>query len=144
MESVLSNLPAWALLVVAVVWLAFQTITRVMERSEAKDRAKAVVGDRVGTSHPSASGERPDVRLAIERDREQRESARLATETHELVRRIAEAQLHQQQVLTRVVEMLEREAALHEQLVQQTRALSEAVRVMMAEPGRPARLHRIE
>ena len=41
MESLLENLPTWGLLILGVVWLAFQFVQKFIEKQEAKRESEA-------------------------------------------------------------------------------------------------------
>lgn len=143
MEGMLSDLPTWGLLVLGVVWLAFQFVQKFLEnqgkKREEKARAeyrsrKSIDGRSMppgasvakAPTRPSEDTGRHDLRAIIddEREREQRAEILMTTRQHSaLLERLVAAETGQTELLRKLVEMQGRQDRLLEELAKNQRAI---------------------
>jgi hypothetical protein len=155
MEALLADLPAWGLLVLGVVWLAFQFVQRFLERVE-KQRVEKVrreyrAGKTAdGSSVPPTVARSPettgkhDLRELWEEEREREHRLEILGNTRqhsEMMAKLVAAESRQTQLLDRLVEMQARQDRMIGQLAETQRSL---VRHVLGERVPGATLHEIK
>lgn len=140
MESLLENLPTWGLLILGVVWLAFQFVQKFIEKQEAKRESEARKEFRARKGHsepPFASVGQNGSRLSDEtgkhnlrriydeeREREQRSEILTNSRQHSaLLRELVTAETVERDLLQKLVEVQDRQGRVLEGVAETQRAI---------------------
>lgn len=139
--GLLSNLPTWGLLILGVVWLAFQFVGKVLEKhtekreamarreyreKRSKERQTAHSFDGLSKPRPTEDTGRHDLRTILdeEREREQRLEILGNTRAHtECMQKLVAAETGQAALLQRVVSMQEQQGKTLESVAETQRAI---------------------
>lgn len=118
--DVLDRLPAWGILIAVVVWLALQAIERVakwrVDRRSHPPPPAAPVHTRARLDDEDTG--QHDVRLVLDADRRAQEVLTTSRENHAILRRLAEAETQQSALLTRIVDLVQRQGDQQAAIVQ--------------------------
>ncbi|HHH29095.1 MAG TPA: hypothetical protein ENK57_12230 [Polyangiaceae bacterium] len=154
------NLPAWGILILGVVYLAFQFVQKFLEKQEQKREAEARQEYREkrekerlsGHSKPSIPSVQPiqlrpsddtgrhDLRSVLEdeREREQRLEILGNTRNHtEMMGHLVAAEARQTALLTKIVEMQEAQQRQQQQMAETQRAIVRYLRIVVGDGGGP-------
>lgn len=143
MEGLFEQLPTWGILVLGVVYLAFQFVQKVLDRQGQKreERARKEYRERRGRatmvsldggpirpekSRPSEDTGRHDLRSVLEDEREREQRLEIVSNTRqhaEMMGRLVAAEGSQTQLLQRLVDMQERQDKMMQQLADTQQAI---------------------
>jgi hypothetical protein len=156
----LEQLPAWALFAIALVWITFQFVLKIVEWAGKKrdERARREYRERRGVSfdgtsvrsdksRPSEDTGRHDLRSVLEDEREREQRLEIVSNTRqhaEMMNRLVAAESGQTMLLTRIVETLEQQSRNQQQMAATQSEIVRYLRLATSSPGNAATLRNLD